>query len=114
MAALNERDLATADRPVRVVLVRMPAKKPALPKKRGGAKARRFGLVKSILKRRRTMIKLAIATVLAIALYVALGTILPFTGATALTVALLGTFGAFSYKGLLAIAAFGAVSKGMS
>ncbi len=59
------------------------------------------------------MIKLALATLLAVAVYVALGVVLPVSGYTALVVTALGTWGAFTYKGILAMVAFGAVAKGV-
>ncbi len=49
------------------------------------------------------MIKLTIAAVVAVAIYIALGVVLPISGYTALVVTILGTWGAFTYKGLVAI-----------
>lgn len=49
------------------------------------------------------MIKLTIAAVVALAVYIALGVVLPVSGHVALVVTVLGTWGAITYKGLVAI-----------
>lgn len=59
------------------------------------------------------MIKMIFAVVLAVAVYVALGALAPITGRVALVVlpGFLGTLGALTFKGVLALGALGAVAK---
>jgi hypothetical protein len=56
--------------------------------------------------------KLILALVLSVAVYVALGAVVPFTGKTALVITLLGSLGAFTYKGVVAFVAFAGLSRG--
>jgi hypothetical protein len=55
--------------------------------------------------------KYIVAILLALAVHVALGSLVPVSNRTALIVLLLGPLGAFTYKGLATIAVFGALVR---
>jgi hypothetical protein len=55
--------------------------------------------------------KLILSLILAASVYVALGAMVPFTGKTALVITLLGSLGAFTYKGVVAFVTFAGLVK---
>jgi len=55
--------------------------------------------------------KTIFALLLGIAVYFTLGHTVSFTNSTALVITLLGSWGALTYKGIVALAVFGAVAK---
>ena len=55
--------------------------------------------------------KIVFCLILSIAVYVALGALVPFTGKVALFITILGSLGSFTYKGVLAFATFASLTK---
>jgi hypothetical protein len=55
--------------------------------------------------------KLALCLILSVAMYVALGVLAPITGKVALFITILGSLGAFTYKGVVAFLTFASLVK---
>lgn len=131
MPAQNEigTRAATPDPPVQVVFVRLPADAPRQPGEPRTAAGPRKAPVKGAARRSppkrrkrkqetKKMIKTFIAIVAAVAIYVALGIMIPLSGHTAVVfpalqvVPAVGLWLCFlTYKGIAALAALSAIAK---
>ncbi len=101
--AVRERpgDLPAAA-PPQIILVRLPVKG---PKKAPVGKSKRSPRKRGW--RSRQKMKTFLALVLGFLVYVALGRLFGFFNTTLFTIPLLGSFGAFSFKGVIATVAAG-------
>lgn len=108
MTAVIENPSGEQIKPAKPAKVAKPAT-PAKPK--AAKKSRKSKLVKYIWKKKAPIMKIALFAVLAVALYIVLGQKVAFTNNTALVVALLGQFGAFTYKGVVALGTFIGLAK---
>lgn len=79
--------------------------------KKASKKSRKSKVARIIWKKKAFIMKIAIFAVLAVALYIVLGQKVAFTNNTALVVTLLGQFGAFTYKGVVALGTFIGLAK---
>jgi hypothetical protein len=97
MPASHESVVASSPAPL--------SKEKARPKTKS-PKVRKSQLARRIWKHRRMIMKYIICAVLAVAVYVALGSMFAPANGTALILVCLGKWGGFTYKGLASVGSF--------